>query len=155
MKNAFIIMLLLAMQPALAGDLYRWVDSTGHVHYGEAPPNDARQLQEKTFGTPASAVTGDDALSFEMRRAKQRFPVTLYVADNCKEPCQQARDFLNKRHIPFSEKRLTTQDEIDAFKRESGGDITPTLSVGSEWLKGFLARNWQDELDAAGYPKPH
>lgn len=153
MKNALVILLLLAMQPVLADNLYRWVDSTGHVHYGDVPPIDAQQLQERRFDAPASAVTGDDALSFGMRRAKHRFPVTLYVADNCKEPCQQARAFLNQRHIPFVEKRLVTKDEIDAFKQKSGSDTTPTLSVGNDWLKGFLAEDWQDELDAVGYPK--
>jgi hypothetical protein len=75
------------------------------------------------------------------------------VQDSCKEPFQQARDFLNQRHIPFTEKNLTTEEEVNAFKQQSGGDAIPTLSVGRNWLKGFLAKSWQDELDAAGYPK--
>jgi len=154
MRSIFITMLwLITLQPVMAGELYRWVDSAGNVHYGDAPANDAEQIQEKKFDAPASAVTGDDALPFEMRRAKQRFPVTLYVEDSCKTPCQQARDLLVQRHIPFTEKRLVTKDEIDEFKQKSGSDVMPTLSVGSNWLKGFLARAWQDELDAAGYPQ--
>lgn len=153
MRNLCMVVLLLAAVPALAGDLYRWVDSAGNVHYGDVPPGDAQQLQEKKFAAPATPPTGDAALPFEVRRAKQRFPVTLYVQDSCKEPCQQARDFLNQRHIPFTEKNLTTEEEVNAFKQQSGGDAIPTLSVGRNWLKGFLARSWQDELDAAGYPK--
>jgi Domain of unknown function (DUF4124) len=154
MRSVLITVLwLFTLQPAMAGELYRWVDSAGNVHYGDVPPVDAEQLQEKKFDAPASAVTGDEALPFEVRRAKQRFPVTLYVGDNCKDPCQQARALLNQRHIPFTEKRLVTKDEFDELKQKSGGDILPTLSVGGDWLKGFLAQAWQDELDAAGYPK--
>lgn len=153
MKPLLMTVLLLVLQPALADELYRWVDDSGKVHYGDVPPGDAQQLQEKKFDAPASAVTGDAALPFEVRRASQRFPVTLYVEDSCKAPCQQARDFLHQRHIPFAEKRLVTKEEIDAFKQQSGGDVLPTISVGSDWLKGFLEKSWQDELDAAGYPK--
>ena len=155
MNKTLLFLLLLVMQPALAGNLYRWVDDAGKVHYGDTPANDARKVQEKKFDAPATPVSGDDALSFEMRRAKQRFPVTLYVADNCKEACQQARDFLKKRDIPFAEKDLKTKEDIAAFKKESGSNTVPTLSVGTNWLKGFLAQDWQDELDAAGYPKQH
>lgn len=152
MKSLLIIILLLATQPAMA-ELYRWVDSSGKVHYGDVPANDAEQLQEKKFDKPAAAATGDEALPFEMRRAKQRFPVTLYVTENCTTACQQARDFLNQRHIPYAEKQLSTQEEFDDFKKKSGGDTVPTISVGSSWLKGFLATAWQDALDVAGYPK--
>ena len=154
MKSVLITLLVLAtLQSAAAGELYRWVDKNGNVHYGDVPANDAQQLEEKKFGAPASAVTGDEALPFEVRRAKQRFPVTLYVEASCKEPCQQARDFLNQHHIPFTEKQLITKEEVDEFKQKSGSDVMPTLSVGNNWLKGFLANAWQNELDAAGYPE--
>ena len=144
---------LVTLQSATAGDLYRWVDKDGNVHYGDVPANDAQQLEEKKFGAPASAVTGDDALPFEVRQAKQRFPVSLYVRDNCKDPCQLARDLLNRRHVPFTEINIKTTEDFEKFKKKSGSDVVPTLLVGKSWFKGFLARAWQDELDAAGYPK--
>ena len=153
MRTILIIMLMLVVPSAMAGSLYRWVDSAGNVHYGDVPPNDAQQLQEKNFYSPASGASGEGSMSFETRRAMKHFPVTLYVQDGCKAPCQQARDFLNQRHIPFTEKRLETKQEISDFKKRSGSQTVPTLSVGSDWLKGFLAEDWQNELDATGYPK--
>ena len=147
------VMMLLALQSAAAGDLYRWVDQSGKVHYGDVPANDAQQLQERKFDRPATPLSEDEALPYEVRRAKQRFPVTLYVTENCAEACQQARDFLTQQHIPFAEKKLLTQDEFNAFKQQSGSDAVPALSVGSNWLKGFLASEWRAQLDAAGYPK--
>jgi len=151
MKFVLIAMLALAtLQPAAAGELYRWVDKDGGVHYGEVPADDAEHVQEKKFDAPASAV---EALPYETHRAMQRYPVTLYVQDKCTDLCQQARDFLKQRHIPFTEKKLVTQKEFDAFRQQSGSDVIPTLAVGNSWLKGFLATAWQNELDAAGYPK--
>lgn len=139
-----------ALSAAHAAGLYRWMDANGKVHYGDVPP--AGDTQVETMKFPAAAAPAED-LPYETRRAQQNFPVTLYVADNCAEPCDQARSLLNQRGIPFSEKKLVTQEEIDAFKAQSGSDSTPTLAVGRIFLKGFLAEQWHSELDAAGYPK--
>ena len=152
MKRIVLLSICLAIMPlsAQAGKLYRWVDSNGKVHYGDAPPADAKQVETKKL---TDAATENQDLPYETRRAQQSFPVTLYVADNCGEPCDQARSFLNKRGIPFSEKLLKTKEEIDAFKKLSGSGSSPTLSIGRNFLVGFLAEQWQRELDFAGYPK--
>ena len=120
------------------------------MHYGDVPPADAAQV--KTIKSPAAAAPVED-MPYETRRAQQNFPVTLYVADNCTTPCDQARSLLSKRGIPFSEKKLITQEDIDAFKALSGFDSVPALGVGKTFLKGFLAEQWHSELDIAGYPK--
>lgn len=135
-----------------AAGLYRWVDQSGKVHYGDVPAAEAGQPVEKKKFSDVTAADNAD-LPYETRRAHQNFPVTLYVADNCGEPCQRARDFLNQRGIPFSEKNLAAQKEIDDFKQRSGSDQTPTLLVGKNWLNGFLKDQWNDELDISGYPK--
>ena len=152
MKSRYILTAILATATvsALAGELFRWVDQSGKVHYGDVPGAEAEKPLQKKF---SDSATPDDALPFETRRAREIFPVTLYVADNCKELCQRARDLLNQRGIPYTEKNLTTQEEVDAFRKMSGAEIAPTLSVGSNWLKGFWAEQWNSELDYAGYPK--
>ena len=152
MKRIVLLLGCLAMMPsgAQADELYRWVDAKGKVHYGDVPPAGAAQV--KNIKSPAAAAPVED-MPYETRRAQQNFPVTLYVADNCAEACNQARELLGKRGIPFSEKLLITQEDIDAFKALSGSDSVPTLAVGKAFLKGFLAGQWHGELDIAGYPK--
>jgi glutaredoxin len=152
MKPRFILaaMLAAAMNGALAGDLYRWVDQSGKVHYGDAPPADAARAVQKKF---ADSETPEAALPYETRRARENFPVTLYVADNCKEPCRQARDLLNGRGIPFTEKNLASREDIDAFRKMSGEETVPVLVVGSNRLIRFQAEQWNGELDFAGYPR--
>jgi glutaredoxin len=153
MKPYFVLtgMLLAALGSAQA-DTFRWVDKSGVVHYGDVPAEEAAQVEQKKFHV--APEVGDASLSYETRVVQQNFPVTLYVASNCKEPCQQGRDLLNKRGIPFTEKNLVTQEDIDAFKLKSGGSTTvPTLNVGKTWLNNFEAGQWSSELDAAGYPK--
>ena len=152
MKRIVLLLSCLAVMPlgAQAGELFRWVDAQGKVHYGDMPPVDAAQV---TPIKSPSAVAPVEDLPYETRSAQQNFPVVLYVADNCVEACNQARNLLSKRGIPFSEKSLITQEDIDAFKALSGSDGVPTLAVGKTFLKGFLAGQWHGELDVAGYPK--
>ena len=153
MNTRFVLAgILLTLLGTAQADTFRWVDNAGNVHYGDVPAETAKQIEAKKFSGSASA---DDAgLPYETRLAKQHFPVTLYVTDNCGSPCLQARDFLKKRGIPFTENKLSTKEDIDAFISKSGGDQVPTLLVGSTtWLKSFEAGQWSSALDNAGYPK--
>lgn len=144
-------LLLLVIAGAQAESLFRWVDKDGKVHYGDRPAEDAIGAQQKRFGS--QSATGEDELSYGVRKARQDFPVTLYVAANCAELCVQARSLLNKRGIPFAEKSLNTQEDLDAYKKLTGGTSIPALTVGKTVLSGFEAGQWNSELDIAGYPK--
>ena len=146
-----ICFLTASLTNAQADSLFRWMDKDGKVHYGDKPAEDAIGAKQKKFG--ATPTSGDDELSYGTRKAKQDFPVTLYSAANCGEACIQARSFLNKRGIPYSEKSLTTNEDVDAFKKLTGGNNIPALTVGKNILNGFEAGQWNSELDIAGYPK--
>jgi hypothetical protein len=146
--SACLVTISLSVQ---AGDLYRWVDSSGVVHYSDMPSADVEKVEVmKSSGE----VTPSENLPYETRRAQQNFPITLYVSKGCGELCDQARSMLSKRGIPFSENALDTKQDIEAFKQLSGiGNVVPVLAVGKTFLKGFLESQWNNELDFAGYPK--
>jgi len=148
MKRVLIGGLLTLALSAQAGELYRWIDEKGKVHYGDTPAPVADVEKKKFFDAGP-----DSDLPYATRRAQQNFPVTLYVADNCTDVCTQARELLTRRGIPFAEKNLVTKEEIDAFKAASGGESVPALSVGKAYVHGFNDGRWHGELDIAGYPK--
>ncbi|MFZ5502700.1 MAG: DUF4124 domain-containing protein [Pseudomonadota bacterium] len=150
--SRFIMLLVMCGWCGLvqAGELYRWVDAQGKVHYGDAPPADAARVETKHFSAAADA---DQTMPYETRRAQQNFPVTLFVSQECGEYCDQARGLLDKRGIPFGEKVLVSKEEIDAFKAASGHERVPTLQVGRNYLGDFRSEVWHKELDIAGYPK--
>jgi len=153
MKKFIVLMglLLIVATSAYADNLFRWKDKEGKVHYGDRPAEDAVDTETKKFGAPADG--GDDDLSYGTRKAKQNFPVTLYVSANCGNPCEQARLFLNKRGIPYSEKVIKTDEDLASFKKLSGGESVPSLTIGKSLLSGFEAGQWNGELDIVGYPK--
>jgi len=153
MKRIVVLLVCFAciLLNARAGELYRWLDSSGNVYYGDVLPAGALQVEVKKFPKDTSS---NEYLPYETLRAQQNFPVVLYVADNCGEPCDLARSLLSERGIPFSQKSLKTNKEIDMFKQLSGSDaVVPTLMVGKELLKGLVETQWNSVLDIAGYPK--
>jgi len=133
-----------------AGELYRWKDAEGKIHYSDTPPTDSSRVERKNL---KGHTTLNEDLPYETLRAQQNFPVTLYVGMDCGEPCNRARDLLNKRGVPFSEMLLKTKEEIEAFAKLAGSMNSPALKVGSNYLSGFNESRWNGELDVAGYPK--
>jgi hypothetical protein len=150
MNRIGLLLACLAIIPVHAGELFRWVDAHGKVHYGDTPPADTLEVESKKFSNETSQ---NEDLPYETRRAQQNFPVTLYVGDACGGPCDHARDLLYKRGVPFKEELLKTQEDIDSFQKLSGGRNIPALQVGKSFLVGFLESSWNSELDVAGYPK--
>ncbi|MBI4807885.1 MAG: glutaredoxin family protein [Nitrosomonadales bacterium] len=148
------IHLILGLAILLAGnahaELYRSIDSGGKVYYSDRPLVGSEDVAEVKVD---KAPVPEESLPYETQRAKQNFPVTLYTFPDCGSACKMARDFLGKRGVPFAEMSLVKQEEIEAFRKESGDSQIPAISIGKIWLKGFLEERWNKELDIAGYPK--
>jgi glutaredoxin len=132
---------------------YRWVDKAGKTVFSDQPPPPGTQVIETKEGRSG----GNDPqpqIPYATRQAAEKYPVTLYTTINCADPCVRARSLLNERGVPFSEKQLTTQEEIGTIARQMGTEaFIPGLKVGSQNLPGFEIASWNDLLDLAGYPK--
>ncbi len=55
--------------------------------------------------------------------------------------------------MPFTERTVVSPDDLQEFRRVSGGLRLPYVSVGSQTQSGFNPDIWLSLLDAAGYPK--
>ena len=130
---------------------YRWLDQNGRVHYTDTPPPPtATQAEEKKL---SSNVVQTDALPYSAQLAVKNFPVTLYSAANCGQPCTDGRNLLVKRGVPFKEIAVGDEKSREALQKASGSNEVPVLTVGHDVRKGYLDSAWHSALDAAGYPK--
>jgi hypothetical protein len=149
-RLAACAVLLVCSLPAVAQ--YKWVSPDGTVSYGDRPPVGARKLAP-TGAATAGPATGAGELPYALRGPVARYPVTLYGSPNC-EPCTQLRDHLSKRGIPFSERRLGSAADIDAYKKLGFQDnLLPALTVGRQRQTGYEPHSVDALLDAAGYPR--
>jgi glutaredoxin len=152
--NARLVMiavcLAVASAPLAAAQLYQWKDAQGRTVYSDQPPPPHIQsAQQKSFKGSVIEV-GE---SYAARSARERYPVTLY-ASACGAPCDQARQLLSERGIPFNNKDPQASPEAQAELQKLTGRLSvPVLVVGSDKIDGFETGQWQSMLDRAGYPK--
>ena len=146
-----IMLLFLTACAAHAGEVYRWVDTGGGVHYSDQPPPGTVK-EVKTLSARGNVVEVAKE-SYESKMARERNPVTLY-ANACGPVCDDAVDFLKQRGIAFEQKDPSKNVEYALeIKKLTGSVEVPVLVVGNTHQKGFEASSWGSMLDAAGYPK--
>jgi len=149
LRPMFAVIALLAALPAYA--MYKVVGPDGKVTYTDVPPSGSGS-RVVPMGQATTPNAPEVSLPGELRQAMTRFPVTLYAAANC-EPCEAGRRWLRERGIPFSEKTITSSDDVETYRRITGSSDLPTLMIGPQVLKGLSQDQWASYLDAAGYPR--
>lgn len=151
MSRGLLILLLFTSTFIHAGELYRWVDAQGGVHYSDQPPPPSAKQLTKVKGK--GNVVDVDKESFETRTAREKNPVTLY-STACGPVCDKAKDHLAQRGIPYTLKDPSKEPEIAVeLKKLAGAMEVPVILVGKTHQKGFDRSSWDSLLDTAGYPK--
>ena len=147
---ALALTLLVCALPAMA--LYKVVQPDGSVTYTDRPPTDTGPTRITPMTSSGGSASPDSGLPLELRQASARYPVILYSADDC-TPCDNGRRLLQQRGVPYTEKRIVTEEDAAALDRLMGGRSVPALSIGQQPLRGFSDSDWGAYLDAAGYPR--
>lgn len=141
----------LLLASAAQAQVYRVVGPDGRVSYSDKPqPAATVQAPSGAAATRGAGTAGN--LPYALAQTAQRFPVTLYTGQDC-NPCENGRNLLQSRGIPFIEKTVNTNEDIVALQKISGTSELPLLTIGSQRISGFDSRDWNQYLDAAGYPK--
>lgn len=158
---AALTLLTCASAPtAVQAQVYRIVGPDGKVTFSDRPPDAAASSAAPTSSTaPASsaastatATANTAALPYELRQLATRYPVTLYTSDDC-TPCVSVRQWLVQRGIPFTERSISTPEDVQALKNLSGQTGLPLGTIGGQRLQGFSESEWAQYLDLAGYPQ--
>jgi glutaredoxin len=134
-----------------AQTIYRIVGPDGKVTFTDKPPSSPEQGTVASLGVGAAATATNASLPFELRNVASKFPVTFYSTADC-QPCGAGRGLLTARGIPFTEKTVSSPEDIAALQRLSGQTALPFLTIGGQKISGFSSEEWSQTLDAAGYP---
>ena len=143
---------LLVLAAPCATAQYKVIGADGKVTYTDRAPttSEGRATQ---LGARAEASAAEQDLPFELRQIASKYPVTLYTATGTCDACVSARQLLKQRGIPYAERQAVTSEDVDALEKLSGGRDAPTLTIGSQVLRGLAPDTWNQYLDAAGYPR--
>ena len=143
-------LMLLAARPAFAAKLYKWVDQHGNVSYqDQPPPADKGKVEERYVGERAPAAGNGGSADAAAAAA----PVVLYSTAKCTS-CDYARAYLRGRGVPYVEKNVQTDRELQKELLQKTGQLAvPTIMVGSKVMQEYSQAWLESELDQAGYPK--
>lgn len=136
---------------AAHAQVFRIVGPDGRVTFSDRPPAEGKATAAPTVPV-SSGGSPIASLPAELRMAAQRFPVTLYTGPEC-QPCLLARSFLASRGVPYTEKTVTSNEDINALQKLSGDTRMPLLTIGAQHVRGYSDSEWIQYLEAAGYPR--
>ena len=142
----------LAATVPLAHAQYKVVGSDGKVTYTDRAPNTS-EGRVTALGARAPAEAVEPELPYELRQTATKYPVTLYTTTGVCDACSAGRQLLRQRGVPYTERQAVTNEDVDALEKLSGGRDAPTLTIGSQVLRGLAHDTWNQYLDAAGYPR--
>jgi glutaredoxin len=141
---------------ANAQQMYRSVGPDGKVTFSDQPPptaGNAKVTAARSGRFAGDGPAGNTTLPAELRPVATRYPVTLYTSKTCGAPCDSGRNMLSARGVPFTEKTIESNEDIESLRRLMGDASLPSVSIGGQQLKGYSDQEWTQYLDAAAYPK--
>ncbi|HEY2559893.1 MAG TPA: glutaredoxin family protein [Caldimonas sp.] len=142
---------LLAAAPLVHAQ-YKVIGADGKVTYTDRAPN-TNEGHVTALGARAPVEAPEPELPFELRQVAVKYPVTLYTTTGVCDACVAGRQLLSQRGVPYTERQAVTSEDVDALEKLSGGRDAPTLTIGSQVLRGLAHDTWNQYLDAAGYPR--
>jgi glutaredoxin len=150
MHSILLMALAMAMSVPAAAQVYKWTDSTGKVHYGDRPPDDARnaplKLPVTSYDGPVKVTDWAAIIRRKpppQARAEARaHAVTLYSATWCVH-CKRARSYFNANGIRFNEVDVEATEAGRNEFADLGGGGVPLILVGDRGMRGFDERALQ------------
>ncbi len=129
---------------ALAGEVYKWTDPDGRVHFGDRPPAGVatEELRIRTLEGPAEVDTVSGSFAHQS--------VVLYSTDWC-GVCKRAKAHLKQRGVIFTEFDIEKNGLALAEYRRLGGKGVPLILVGDQRMNGFSAARLDRLLRNAGW----
>ncbi|PUA17075.1 glutaredoxin family protein [Glaciimonas sp. PCH181] len=139
----------LLIAPSAQAELYKSIGPNGQITYSDSPPPSGKIVEKISLITKSDADAS--GFPYELAQTTKNNPVTLYTSAKCL-PCDDGRNLLISRGIPFSEKTISTNEDLARLKAISGENQLPLLRIGRSNENGYEASVWNKALSTAGYP---
>ncbi|WP_020410887.1 glutaredoxin family protein [Hahella ganghwensis] len=130
MKFVFLILLLIATSGNVLGEIYKWVDDEGNVHFSDQKP-ESSGVEEVRLEVNTYTNVSYDTSVFDTGRQ-----VVMYSTSWCGY-CKMARKYFRSNGIAYTEHDI---EKSQAAKREydrMGARGVPVILVGDKRMNGF------------------
>ena len=141
-----VIAAVLLGPAAQAVTIVQCKDAEGNVTYQKNCPPGTEVVETRKI------YTGPKDSGPDLETLKENKPVVFYSVETC-DACDLVRNYLNTRGIPFSEKAIGDDAELQEELIAKTGELSvPVVTIGEEVVEGYNKPVLKDKLDAAGYP---
>ena len=137
MKIILLLFGLLLVSQAAYCEIYRWVDESGNVHFGDRKPQNIQTEEVKLKINTYTSVSYDTSI-FEATPDK----VIMYSTSWCGY-CKKARKYFEANSIPYTEydieKNRSAKRRYDLMNAKG----IPVILVGKKRMNGFSERGFK------------
>jgi glutaredoxin len=138
-KIILSLCLLLLLVTTAGGQVYKWTDENGKIHFGDRPPVEAAteqvEIKENTVAGPATAEQSNSEKKSETKKARNK-RVTIYVTKRCGY-CKQAIAYFRKKGIRYSKYDVETSAKGKRDYKKLGRGGVPIIKIGDKTMRGF------------------
>ena len=142
MRIILPLLALLVLSPAY-GEVYRWVDDNGTVHFSDEPRGDGGESERVHIREVNSAESVEiDAGGGSAAQTGSGDRVVLYSTSWCPH-CKRARAYLEDNGIPYTEYDVEDSAKGRRDYARMGGGGVPIILVGDRRMTGFSAAGFE------------
>lgn len=133
--------LILALFPFVvaAGEIHKWTDENGHVHFGDTPPKSVETtkiiVQPNIYKSPS--------IERNVTASNGSHNVVMYSAEWC-GACKKARRYFIANNIPFTEYDVEKSGKGKRDYQRLKAKGVPVILVGKHRLNGFSQKAFEN-----------
>lgn len=128
-------LLLCLLFPALgAAEIYKWVDESGQIHFGDKPEDKESAERVNIEINSYKMVTYDDIDFYQKSEIDKQ--VVMYATSWCGY-CKKARNYFKKNSISYVEYDIEKDSHAKRRYDALGGKGVPVILVGQKRMNGF------------------
>lgn len=144
MDTRFFLAICLALLSfATTGEVYKWIDADGKVHYGDRLPQDASAETIKGEVNTVEHQRYDFLPPRAGEAAAAEAQVVMYATSWCGF-CRQAREYFQSRDIPYTEYDIEKDEDANRDYQSLGGNGVPLILVGDRKMSGFTPESFEN-----------
>lgn len=135
----FLLILIVTLPLVCTAEIYKWVDESGRVHFGDKP------LDKEKAELLEVKVNSYEGVSYDSNTpAKSADPgrVVMYSASWCGY-CKQARNYFQQSGIRYVEYDIEKDQRARKAYDALGGNGVPVILVGNKRMNGFSIAGFQ------------
>jgi len=149
---AVMVVVICLLASPVYGEIYKWVDENGKVHFGDEKPEKVltEKVDVQVNSFDGMTISNSDFLKAResMSDAQGNLRVVMYSATWCGY-CRKARNYFRQTGIPFKEYDIENSRKGRRDYAKLNGTGVPIIFVGKKRMQGFRAARFQAIYDQA------